>query len=75
MLFVSFLPPSIESYICHPPQSPPVGPLYPVEQTQTRGAAAEHSRCVVVVTPQSLDAVPAVHVWPTFDAGIAVKGQ
>ena len=27
MLFVSFLPPSIESYICHPPQSPPVGPL------------------------------------------------
>ena len=34
---------------------------------------AEHSRCVVVATPQSVVAVPAVQVWPTFDAGISAE--
>ena len=46
-----------------------------MEQTQTVGAVAEHSRCVVVATPQSVVTVPAVQVWPTFNAGIAVMGQ
>ena len=77
MLFVSFflLHISIKSYMYQPLQSPSADPLWPVEQTQTVGAVVEHSMCVVVVSPQSVVAVPAVHVWPIFNAGIAVMGQ
>ena len=33
----------------------------------------EHSRCVVAGSPHSAFAVLAVHMWPTFDAGIRAE--
>ena len=46
-----------------------------MEQTQTVGVVAEHSRCVVVALPQSVVAVPAAHMWPIFNAGISAETE